>query len=192
MAQGEALQQPLRVHVGRRGAPQRPSGGERNWVLVVVGATFDRENELLAITNGIRESEASWKEILLDLKKRGMSEDPKPAIADGALGFRKAPPQVFPSTRTHRCWLHETANVLNKLPKSMHPSAKTLIRDIHQVPTEEAAVQAFDHFCETYGDKYPRAVECLERDREVMPTFCAFPDRPPVHRTHGRTFARRT
>ena len=88
--------------------------GERNCVLVVVGATFNGEKELLAITNGVRESEASWKELLLDLKKRGMSEDPKLAIADGALGFWKALPQVFASTRMQRCWVHKTANVLGQ------------------------------------------------------------------------------
>ena len=158
--------------------------GERNCVLVVVGATFNGEKELLAITNGVRESEASWKELLLDLKKRGMSEDPKLAIADGALGFWKALPQVFASTRMQRCWVHKTANVLDKLPKSVQPRAKTLIRDIYQAATEETAVQAFDHFCESYRDKYPKAVACLERDREVMLTFYSFPG---AHWTHIRS-----
>jgi transposase-like protein len=158
--------------------------GERNCVLVVVGATFNGEKELLAITNGVRESEASWKELLLDLKDRGMTDDPKLAIADGALGFWKALPQVFPGTQMQRCWVHKTANVLDKLPKAVQPRAKTLIHDIYQAATEEAAVQAFDHFCESYRDKYPKAVECLERDREAMLTFYTF---PAAHWKHIRS-----
>ena len=158
--------------------------GERNCVLVVIGATFNGDKELLAITNGVRESEASWKELLLDLKKRGMSEDPKLAIADGALGFWKALPQVFPSTRMQRCWVHKTANVLDKLPKSVQPRAKTLIHDIYQAETEEAAVGAFRHFCDSYRDKYPKAVACLEGDREVLLSFYSF---PAAHWKHIRS-----
>jgi putative transposase len=158
--------------------------GERNCVLVVVGATFNGDKELLAITNGVRESEASWRELLLDLKKRGMSEDPKLAIADGALGFWKALPQVFPSTRMQRCWVHKTANVLDKLPKSVQPRAKTLIHDIYQAETEETAISAFTHFCDSYRDKYPKAVACLEGDREVLLTFYAF---PAAHWKHIRS-----
>lgn len=158
--------------------------GERNCVLVVLGATFNGDKELLAITNGVRESEASWKELLLDLKDRGMNEDPKLAIADGALGFWKALPQVFPTTRMQRCWVHKTANVLDKLPKSVQPRAKTLIHDIYQVETEQAAVQAFNHFCDSYRDKYPKAVECLERDRNKLLTFYAF---PAAHWKHIRS-----
>ena len=158
--------------------------GERNCVLEVVGATFNGEKELLAITNGVRESEASWKELLLDLKGRGMREDPKLAIADGALGFWKALPQVFPSTRMQRCWVHKTANVLDKLPKAVQPRAKTLIHDIYQAETKESAVQAFNHFCESYRDKYPKAVVCLEGDRNVLLTFYVF---PAAHWKHIRS-----
>ena len=158
--------------------------GERNCVLVVVGAKFNGEKELLAITNGVRESEASWKELLLDLKSRGMSEDPKLAIADGALGFWRALPQVFPSTRMQRCWVHKTANVLDKLPKSVQPRAKTLIHDIYQAETEKSAVRAFTHFCDSYRDKYPKAVECLEGDREVLLSFYTF---PAAHWKHIRS-----
>jgi transposase-like protein len=158
--------------------------GERNCVLVVVGATFNGDKELLAITNGVRESEVSWKELLLDLKDRGMSEDPKLAIADGALGFWKALPQVFPSTQMQRCWVHKTANVLNKLPKSAQPRAKTLIHDIYRAETEENAVQAFNHFCDSYRDKYPEAVTCLDRDRKVMLNFYGF---PAAHWKHIRS-----
>ena len=124
------------------------------------------------------------KELLLDLKSRGMSEDPKLAIADGALGFWKALPQVFPTTRMQRCWVHKTANVLDKLPKAVQPRAKTLLHDIYLADTEAAAVRAFNHFCESYRDKYPRAVECLERDREVLLTFYTF---PAAHWKHIRS-----
>jgi transposase-like protein len=158
--------------------------GERNCVLVVVGAKFNGEKELLAITNGVRESEASWKELLLDLRDRGMSEDPKLAIADGALGFWKALPQVFPSTRMQRCWVHKTANVLNKLPKAVQPRAKTLIHDIYHAETEKAAIRAFMHFCDSYRDKYPDAVKCLERDADVLLTFYSF---PAAHWKHIRS-----
>jgi transposase-like protein len=113
-----------------------------------------------------------------------MTDDPKLAIADGALGFWKALPQVFPGTQMQRCWVHKTANVLDKLPKAVQPRAKTLIHDIYQAATEEAAVQAFDHFCESYSDKHPKAVACLERDREVMLTFYTF---PAAHWKHIRS-----
>ncbi len=158
--------------------------GERNCVLVVVGATFNGDKELLAITNGVRESEASWKELLLDLKDRGINEDPRLAIADGALGFWKALPAVFPNTQMQRCWVHKTANVLDKLPKAVQPRAKTLLHDIYLAETEKAAVQAFNHFCDSYRDKYPKAVECLERDRNAMLTFYSF---PAAHWKHIRS-----
>lgn len=158
--------------------------GERNCVLVVVGAKYNGEKELLAIVDGVRESEASWKELLLELRDRGMSTDPKLAIADGALGFWKALPQVFPTTRGQRCWVHKTSNVLNKMPKTVQPRAKTLIHDIYQAETKEEAEKAFDHFCESYRDKYPNAVECLEPDREMLLSFYDF---PAAHWKHIRT-----
>lgn len=158
--------------------------GERTCVLVIVGAKFNGEKELLAIADGVRESEASWKELLLELRDRGMISDPKLAIADGALGFWKALPQVFPTTRWQRCWVHKTANVLNKLPKSVQPRAKTLVHDIYQAETKNEAETAFDHFCESYRDKYPKAVECLEPDREVL---LAFYDFPAAHWKHIRS-----
>jgi putative transposase len=157
---------------------------EKSCILVVIGAKFNGEKELLAIGDGIRESEASWKELLLELRDRGMSTDPKLAIADGALGFWKALPQVFPTTEAQRCWVHKTANVLNNLPKSVQPRAKTLIHDIYLAETEKQANRAFDHFCDSYRDRYPKAVETLEKDREVLMTFYKF---PAAHWKHIRS-----
>ena len=149
--------------------------GERSCMLVVIGAKYNGEKELLAITPGYRESEQSWKELLLELKARGMTVDPKLAIADGALGFWKALPQVFSTTKGQRCWVHKTANVLDKMPKKLQPRAKTLIHDIYMAETETDANQAFDHFVEAYEDKHPRAVETLTKDREQMLAFYQFP-----------------
>lgn len=158
--------------------------GERSCVLVVIGAKYNGEKELLAISEGVRESEASWKELLLEMRDRGMVEDPKLAIADGALGFWKALPQVFPATKEQRCWVHKTANVLDKMPKSVQPRAKTLIHDIYQAESEAEASKAFDHFCESYGDRYSKAVETLEKDREQLMTFYKF---PAAHWKHIRS-----
>ena len=157
---------------------------ERSCILVVLGAKFNGEKELLAIGDGVRESEASWKDLLLELKDRGMTEDPKLAVADGALGFWKALPQVFPSTAAQRCWVHKTANVLNKLPKSVQPRAKTLIHDIYLSETEAKAEKAFEHFCESYRDRYPKAVQTLEKDRDILLTFYRF---PAAHWKHIRS-----
>jgi len=158
--------------------------GERSCVLVVIGAKFNGEKELLGITDGVRESATSWKELLLELRGRGMKVDPKLAIADGALGFWKALPQVFPTTKIQRCWVHKTANVLDKLPKAVQPRAKTLIHDIYLAETKGQADTAFDHFCQSYRDKYPKAVDCLERDRDALMGFYEFPG---AHWTHIRS-----
>ena len=149
--------------------------GERNCILVVIGAKFNGQKELLAMGDGVRESEASWRELLLEMKGRGMSVDPKLAIADGALAFWKALSQVFPTTAVQRCWVHKTANVLDKMPKGVRPRAKTLVHDIYLAETETQAQKAFDHFCEGYRDRYPKAVETLEKDRELLMTFYRFP-----------------
>ena len=125
--------------------------------------------------DGVRESEASWKKLLLELKGRGMSVDPKLAIADGALAFWKAFSQVFPTTAAQRCWVHKSANVLDKMPKGVRPRAKTLVHDIYLDETETHAQKAFAHFCEGYRDRYPKAVETLEKDRELLMTFYRFP-----------------
>lgn len=158
--------------------------GDRSCILVIVGAKFNGEKELLAISAGYRESEESWKELLLELKERGMTIDPKLAVADGALGFWKALPQVFSTTKAQRCWVHKTANVLDKMPKRVQPRAKTLIHDIYMAETEDQANKAFDHFIESYEDKFPRAVETLKKDRDHLMAFYQF---PAAHWKHIRT-----
>lgn len=157
---------------------------DRQCILVLLGATADGKKELIAIVDGYRESEQSWMELLLDVKSRGLSSDPNLATGDGALGFWKALPKVFPTTRTQRCWVHKTANVLDKLPKRLQPRAKEAIHDIWMADTREAAGKAFDSFLETYGAKYPKACECLAKDREQLLTFYDF---PAEHWKHLRT-----
>jgi putative transposase len=157
---------------------------DRQCILVLMGATADGKKELIAIADGYRESEQSWMELLLDVKSRGLSIDPKLATGDGALGFWKALPKVFPATRTQRCWVHKTANVLDKLPKRLQTRAKEAIHNIWMADTREAAQQAFNSFLETYGAKYPKATECLAKDRDEL---LAFYDFPAEHWRHLRT-----
>ena len=162
----------------------RLGGGERSCILVVMGATADGDKELLAVHDGVRESEISWKDVLLDLRERGMTAAPEIAVGDGALGFWKALRQVFPTTREQRCTVHKTANVLNKLPSSVQKDAKRRLHDIFLAPTHEEAENAFGVFGELFGAKYQRAVACLEKDREEL---LAFYDFPAEHWTHLRT-----
>lgn len=157
---------------------------DRQCILVLMGATADGRKELLAIADGFRESEQSWKELLLEVKSRGLNVDPKLAIGDGALGFWKALPQVFTTTRTQRCWMHKTGNVLNKLPKKLHGQAKDLLHQVWMAPTKAAAEKSFDLFLETYTAKYASAAECLSKDREALLTFYDF---PAEHWSHLRT-----
>ena len=156
----------------------------RQCMLVVIGATKEGRKELLGLTDGYRESADSWKELLLDLKERGLTVDPKLAIGDGALGFWKALPQVFGSTRPQRCWKHKTANVLNKLPKALQGKAKADLQDIWMAESRAAAELACDNFLRSYGVKYPKATECLSQDRDVLLTFYDF---PAQHWQHLRT-----
>ena len=155
----------------------------RQCMLVIIGATKEGRKGLLGLTDGFRESEASWKELLLDLKERGLVE-PKLAIGDGSLGFWKALPQVFGNTRAQRCWKHKTANVLNKLPKGLQAKAKAELNDIWMAERRPAAEQAFDNFLRNYEAKYPKASECLSKDRDVLLTFYDF---PALHWQHLRT-----
>jgi len=157
---------------------------DRQCILVLMGATKDGKKELIAVQDGYRESEQSWKELLLDVKARGLAIDPKLATGDGALGFWKALPQVFPKTREQRCWVHKTANVLDKLPKRIQPGAKEMIHQIWMAETREHANQAFDLFLKTYEAKYPKACECLQKDRDRL---LAFYDLPAEHWKHLRT-----
>jgi putative transposase len=132
----------------------------------------------------IGESEESWKELLLDLKRRGLEIDPKLATGDGSLGFWKALPQVFGTTRAQRCWKHKTANVLNYLPKGLQAKAKAQLNQISMAEGRAAADQALDHFLLSYEAKYPKATECLRKDRDVLLTFYDF---PAEHWQHIRT-----
>jgi putative transposase len=153
-------------------------------LLVIIGATAEGKKELVGLADGIRESASSWKELLLDLKRRGLTMAPQLAVADGALGFWKAIDEVWPKTRAQRCWVHKTANVLNKLPKSLHAKAKHALQDIWMAETRTDAETAFDGFIESYGVKYEKAVECLSKDREPL---LAFYDFPAEHWKHLRT-----
>jgi len=148
---------------------------ERQCVLVIMGADRNGNKELVAVVDGYRESKLSWKEILEDLKSRGLGLEPKLAIGDGALGFWAALREVFPGTREQRCWVHKTGNVLDKLPKSMRSKAKDRIHDMYQAEDKETALKALDQFSKLYEDKYPAAVKCLEKDRDVLFTFYDFP-----------------
>jgi transposase-like protein len=153
-------------------------------MLVIIGATKHGEKELLTIVDGYRESEQSWLEALSDLKRRGLRIAPKIAVGDGALGFWKALPQVFGETRRQRCWMHKTGNVLDKLPKNIQARAKENLHQIWMAETKADAEKAFDHFIESYEAKYPKAAECLAKDREVLLTFYDF---PAEHWLHLRT-----
>ncbi len=153
-------------------------------LLVVIGADKSGRKELVGVWDGCRESEQSWKELLLDLKRRGLGDPPKIAVGDGALGFWKALAQVYPSTRPQRCWVHKTRNVLNKLPKSVQAHAKQHLHQIWMAPTRAEAEDAFDYFTQAYDAKYPKAAECLTKDREELLTFYDF---PAEHWRHLRT-----
>ena len=153
-------------------------------MLVILGATPEGKKELVGFQVGVRESAQSWRELLVDIKKRGLKVPPEIAVGDGAMGFWKALDEVFPGTRHQRCWVHKTSNVLNKFPKSMHPAVKADLRDIWQAETRAAAEAAMDTFAEKYGTKYEKAVTCLDKDREAL---LAFYDFPAEHWDHLRT-----
>ena len=157
------------------------SGNNRQCILVLMGATEEGKKELIAITDGYRESTQSWRELLLDVKKRGLSQSPKAATGDGALGFWAALREVYPATQQQRCWVHKTANVLNKMPKSIQPKAKSMLHEIWMAERRQQANEAFDLFIETFEAKYPKAVECLAKDRDVLLTFYDFPAEHWVH-----------
>ncbi len=154
---------------------------DRPCILVIIGATEDGRKELVAIQGGCRESEQSWRELLLGLKRRGLKVGPKLAIGDGALGFWKALRKTYGNTRTQRCWVHKTANILDKLPKGTQPAAKKHIHEIYLAETKEDAEKAFDFFVELYGAKFPKAVKCLEKDREDLLAFYDFPAQQWAH-----------
>ena len=153
-------------------------------MLVLMGATAEGKKELIGFQTGMRESGQSWKELLVDLKARGLVGAPQVAIGDGALGFWKALDEAFPTTCHQRCWLHKTLNVLDKLPKSMQPNAHKDLREIWLSPSRGAAEAAMTTFAEKYAPKYDKAVECLIKDQQTLLTFF---DLPADHWDHLRT-----
>jgi putative transposase len=157
---------------------------DRPCLLVLMGATADGRKELIALTDGQRESETSWTGLLLDLKARGLSVAPELATGDGSLGFWIALGKIFPSTRHQRCWVHKTFNVLDKLPKREQPAAKRMLHEIWMSSKREDAIKAFERFIEVHGAKWPRATACLEKDRAEL---LAFYDFPAEHWGHLRT-----
>jgi len=157
---------------------------ERSCILLIMGADAKGKKELIAISDGYRESKIAWREMLLDLKARGLQKMPKLATGDGALGFWAALTEIFPQTRRQRCWVHKTANILDKLPKSIQSKAKSLIHEMYQAQSKKKALGAYDHFLAAYSDKYPKAVECLTKDSEDL---FAFYDFPAAHWIHIRT-----
>src|SRR3954454_25385667 len=156
----------------------------RQCILVLLGATAEGKKELIALADGYRESEQSWKELLLDCKARALEIEPSLAIGDGALGFWKAIRQVWDTTREQRCWVHKMANILDKMPKGAQPKAKAALHEIYGAETKAEAEKAFDLFVKTYQAKYPKATECLEKDKVAL---LAFYDFPAEHWIHIRT-----
>jgi transposase-like protein len=157
---------------------------DRQCILVIIGATPEGKKELVGFLDGYRESTQSWRELLLDLKARGLSVPPKLAIGDGAMGFWAALEEVWPQTAQQRCWVHKTANVLNKMPKSLHKKAKEDLHNIWMAETKEDSNKAFDLFLDKYGTKYDKATDCLSKDRKELLTFYDF---PAEHWKHIRT-----
>jgi len=158
--------------------------GDRSCILIIIAADSNGNKELLAVSDGYRESKIAWKELLLDLKRRGLATAPKLAVGDGALGFWAALSEVFPSTKRQRCWVHKTANILDKMPKGIQPKAKSAIHEMYMAATKDGALSAYDHFVNVFSDKYPKAVDCLAKDKEDLFTFYGF---PAIHWIHIRT-----
>ena len=153
-------------------------------MLVLIGATPEGRKELVGFQVGVRESAQSWRELLIEVKRRGLTIAPEIAVGDGALGFWKALDEIYPGTRHQRCWLHKIGNVLNKVVKSVQPAMKADLREIHGAPTRAAAEGAVNVFVEKYGAKYPRAAECLTKDQDAL---LAFYDFPAEHWDHLRS-----
>jgi transposase-like protein len=153
-------------------------------MLVIIGATPEGKKELVGFQVGARESAQSWRELLVDIKTRGLSAAPEIAVGDGAMGFWKALDEIFPSAKHQRCWVHKVANVLNKVPKSVQPNMKADLREVRDAPDRASAEAAIAVFKEKYDAKYPKAVECMVKDRRPL---LAFFDFPAEHWDHLRT-----
>ena len=148
---------------------------ERMCLLVIMGATVDGTKELIAVEAGHRESTLSWKNLMLGLRERGLEQDPELACGDGALGFWAALEEVYPKTKRQRCWVHKTANVLDKLPKSKQPEAKRLLHDIYMSDNKWDANRAYEHFVEVFSENYEKATACLSKDHDDLFSFFDFP-----------------
>ena len=157
---------------------------DRQCILVLIGATIDGKKELIGLHDGYRESEQSWRELLVELKARGLEKPPRICVGDGGLGLWAALRKVYPSTAEQRCWVHKTGNILNKMPRSVQRRAKPDLHEIWMAETKADAERAFDLFVETYQAKYPKAAACLAKDRDVLLTFYDF---PAEHWMHIRT-----
>lgn len=158
--------------------------GEKTCLLVMIGVGIDGKKELIAMESGIRESTQSWREVLLDLKFRGLTKAPKLAVCDGALGFQNAVDEIWGQMKIQRCWFHKTANILDKMPKCVQKKATQMIRDMHMADTRENALKAYDKFMQTFAAKYEKAVENLRKDKDDLFRFY---DYPAEHWTHIRT-----
>ena len=156
----------------------------KDCVLVVIGVNEQGQKELLALEDGFRESKESWLHLIKHLKKQGLQKGPEVACGDGALGFWAAISEAYPKTRHQRCWVHKTANVLNKLPKSLQAKAKSDLHEIWMSPSKDEALEAMKHFVHTYSAKYPKAADCLLKDKDELLTFYDF---PAEHWKHLRT-----
>jgi len=148
---------------------------DRLCLLVIIGVTEHGNKELVAVEDGFRESSVSWEELLVKLKQKGLQNSPKLATGDGAMGFWNALSKIYPDCKHQRCWVHKTANILNKVSKSMQPKVKQSLHDIWMADTKDAAEKAFDNALECYDAKYPKAMECLRKDREELLAFYDFP-----------------
>lgn len=159
-------------------------GEDRPCILVVIGAREDGQKEFIGIHDGVRESKQSWKDFLQNLKSRGLMITPSLATGDGALGFWAALEEEYPQCQQQRCWVHKTANILDKMPKSVQVNAKRMIHEMYMSPTKEKALKAYDEFITHYSAKYPGACKCLEKDKGQMFNFYDF---PAEHWQHIRT-----
>ena len=148
---------------------------DRLCLLVIIGSDEHGRKELLALSDGYRESAASWEEVLTDLAQRGLKLPPKLAVGDGALGFWKALSKLWPDTDQQRCWVHKTANILEKLPKAIQPKVKDALHNIWQAETREDAYKAFDNCIERFSPKYPKAMDCLAKDKNSLLVFYDYP-----------------
>lgn len=157
---------------------------ERSCLLVIIGADSLGNKELVAVSDGVRESTQSWRELLLDLRARALRYAPSLVVCDGGMGFQAAVAEVWPSTHIQRCWFHKMGNVLDKMPESLQGKARKMLLSQYMAPTKEEALKAYGLFIETFRDKYPKAVECLVKDKEDL---FAFYDFPSAHWIHLRT-----